>query len=127
MDNLNRPNEQEIALNNPSRISRSDLVWALFSYLGVLVLIPFLLKIKSDFVSHHRQQGMALFAIEIFSTVILWIPFLGWSVGTTGWILSAIFSLIGLVKVLQKKYWSISILMQLGKKINKIINRITSS
>lgn len=94
-----------------------EVIWALISYLGVFVLLPLILHLKSEFVVHHRKQGMALFCIEIFSVFIFLIPFVGWLVGLIGWLFSVVLSIIGVINVLQKKYWSVPFLIKISDKI----------
>lgn len=62
---------------NPESIpySHQDIqenkITALLSYLGILVIIPVLLRKKSPYVNFHANQGLVLFIAEFFFTVIL--------------------------------------------------------
>ncbi len=46
-----------------------------------------------------------LFLLEVFSTIIIVIPIIGWVLGMTGWLLAYILSLIGFINVLRQGYW----------------------
>jgi len=63
-------------------------VMAIFAYLWVLIIIPFLTDAKSDpFVKFHLKQGLMLIILEVVAWFIETIPFIGWMLG---WILSLI-------------------------------------
>jgi len=50
--------------------AKNKKVYALFSYLGILVIVPLLLKRNDSFVKFHAKQGLGLFIAEI-----IWIVF----------------------------------------------------
>ena len=47
----------------------NSTVMGVLSYLGPLVLIPFLMEKKDEFVKFHIKQGMVLFGLEI----VIWL------------------------------------------------------
>ena len=82
---------------------------AILSYLGILCLIPLLLKKDSKFVKFHAKQGLIL----LIGWVFVGVPF--------GWILSiilAVFSIIGIINVLGERYADLPLVGELAKKIN---------
>lgn len=73
---------------------------AVFSYLWILIIIPFLTDAKNDpFVKYHLKQGLTLIVFEAIGMVVSWIPVLGWLVGFLVWIASFIFIIIGIMNV----------------------------
>ncbi len=89
-------------------------VLAAISYLGILVLIPLLVKKDSKFVREHAKQGLALFIAEVIlwlvEVIFGWIPVLGTIVrilAWIAWIAIGIVSLIGLIYALMGKFWKI--------------------
>lgn len=45
--------------------SRNEKLVAAMAYLGILVVVPFFMERKTQFVRYHLGQGAALFAVEI--------------------------------------------------------------
>ncbi|MDD2646373.1 MAG: hypothetical protein PHV78_00390 [Patescibacteria group bacterium] len=103
---------------NKVKVSGRDVLWVAISYLGVLVIIPFGLKQRSDFIKHHLRQGLALLIAEIIFTFIFVFPIFGWIIGILGWFLCLIFSVIGFFAALAGKKWKLPLLSFLSKKIN---------
>ena len=93
-------------------------VLALLSYLGILCLIPLLLKKDNKFVLFHGKQGLVLFLGELAVGIISIIPFLGWFIGFISIILFGILSLVGIVQVLMGNYWKIPVVAGLAEKFN---------
>ena len=50
---------------------KNDRIWALLSYLSVLLFIPLLKKEKSTFTAYHVNQGLVLFVVEFCVGVVL--------------------------------------------------------
>ncbi len=82
-------------------------VFAALSYLGILVLIPLLVKKDSKFAMEHAKQGLVLFIIEMILWVINFIPVLGQILWIVVGIVLLIVSLMGLIYALQGKFWKI--------------------
>ncbi|MCD6194813.1 DUF4870 domain-containing protein [bacterium] len=86
-----------------------DKVMGLLCYLGILVLVPILLKKDSEFVKFHIQQGLALLVVGIVWTFVWWvlafIPVIGLTLDVLGGIVLFVIWIIGIVNVLsgQKK------------------------
>ena len=89
----------------------------LISYLGILCVIPIILKSKSNFIRFHTRQGMVLFISEIIFTLIWIIPFVGWFIGFVGWIICFIFSLVGIIKAITGQEWKMPVLHRFTKKV----------
>ena len=90
--------------------TQENKVLALLSYLGVLVIIPLLLKKDSPFVQFHAKQGLVL----LVGWVISWFPVLGWIVG----IIVFVLSVMGIINVLDGEKKRLPIVGELAEKIN---------
>ena len=93
-------------------------VLALLSYLGILCLIPLLLKKDNKFVLFHGKQGLVLFLGELAAAIISIIPFLGLLIGFLSVIVFGILSIIGIIQVLMGNYWKIPVVAELAEKFN---------
>lgn len=91
---------------------------AAIGYLGILCLIPLLLKPKSQFCKFHGKQGLILTIGWIINFVISVIPFVGWILGFIGMVALAVLSIIGILKSLNGEYWEMPYLAEYAKKIN---------
>ncbi len=80
------------------------------SYLGILCLVPLLLKKDSKFAKFHARQGLILTIGWVFS----WLPFIGWILS----VILAIFAIWGIINVLNGKYVALPIVGDLAEKIN---------
>lgn len=87
-----------------------DKVITLLSYIGILFLVPLLLKKGDKFAKFHAKQGLVLCIGWIFT----WIPYIGWLL----WIVIAIFSIWGIVNVVNGKYTKLPIVGDLAEKFN---------
>lgn len=93
-------------------------VIAAIGYLGILCLIPLLLKPKSQFCKFHGKQGLILTIGWVINFVIGIIPFIGWILGFLGMIALAILSIIGILKSLNGEYWEMPYLSEYAKQLN---------
>lgn len=85
-----------------------DKLWAVLSYLGVLVFLPFLLKKDSKFVQFHAKQGLVL----LIGWVLTMLPF-----GSIIAIIALIFSIMGIIDVLSDKTTKMPLVGDLAEKI----------
>ncbi|MBD3208752.1 MAG: hypothetical protein GF370_04885 [Candidatus Nealsonbacteria bacterium] len=83
---------------------------AVLSYLGILCLVPLLLKKESSFVQFHAKQGLVLMIGWLF----IWFPF----VGQVLWAILAIFSIWGIINVLEGKKTRLPVVADLAEKFN---------
>ena len=81
---------------------------ALFSYLGILLVIPLLVAKDDPFVKFHVKQGLVFL---IFTILFGWIPFVGW-------IAVIVLGILGIVNVFNGKKEELPIIGQFGKKFN---------
>ena len=90
-------------------------ILALFSYLGILFLIPLLAAPNSQYARFHTNQGLVLFlagivggiAVGILSSILGFIPFLGalvsWLLGLAFSGVSIAFVVIGIINAVNGK------------------------
>lgn len=78
-------------------------ILSLFSYLGILFLIPLLACKDSKFAKFHVNQGIILFIAGLIMGVIACIPLIGWIIGGLWSIVDLIFVIIGIVNAVTGK------------------------
>lgn len=93
-------------------------IFAVIGYLGILCIVPLLLKKENKFALFHGKQGLVLFLAEIALGIISIIPFLGWFIGLIGVIGLGILALLGIVQALMGNYWKMPVLGDMAEKIN---------
>jgi uncharacterized membrane protein len=79
-----------------------SLAW--LSYLGLLLLIPLLVKPDNSFCKHHAKQGLVLLLVWIGFFIVSLIPFLQ-IIAVLGYICVAVFAIVGIVQSLSGNYW----------------------
>ncbi|MFH1857056.1 MAG: hypothetical protein ABH836_07550 [Candidatus Omnitrophota bacterium] len=108
--------ETKETFESEDKIVADGKVWAILSYLGILCLLPLLLKKENKFALFHGKQGLVLFigetAISILSLgisifAILW---------PLGFLLFGTLSITGIIQVLMGKYWKMPIAHDLSEK-----------
>lgn len=91
---------------------------AAIGYIGILCLIPLLLKPKSKFAKFHGKQGLVLAIGWVINFFIGLVPILGWIAAAIGTIALLILSVLGILKALAGEYWEMPYLNEYAKKIN---------
>ncbi len=92
---------------------------AVLAYVGILIIIPFLVAKDNAFVKFHLKQGLVLFIIEIG----VWIAtmYFFWELYDILRFINLamiVFSIIGIVNVLQGKEKELPLLGQFGRRFN---------
>lgn len=100
-------NQQQLA---PPSLVSPDLVdveknrfYALFAYMGILLLIPLLLARHSNFVRFHLNQGIPIFIGWIIWLLLGLIPIIGGIIGMALAALLLILQVAGIISVLMGK------------------------
>lgn len=88
-------------------------ILAALSYIWALCLVTLLIAPKNDYVRFHAKQGLILFAAEILSVLIFWVPIVGQAL----FIVFVIVSLIGIYKALQGEKWKMPIAHKYSQRI----------
>ena len=90
---------------------------AAVGYLGILCLLPLLLKKDSAFAQFHGKQGLVLLIVWL----ILWagniVPIIGWMVWFVGSLGIVILIIMGVVHALRGEMWELPYLGQYAKEI----------
>ncbi len=87
---------------------------AALSYIGILFLVPLLLKTDSPFAQFHGKQGLVLAIVFFIGSFFFWIPVIGWA----AFLVVLVVDLIALVRTLQGKAWEIPGVADVLKKLN---------
>ncbi|MCR4314035.1 MAG: hypothetical protein NUV84_02195 [Candidatus Uhrbacteria bacterium] len=96
---------------------QDDRFISAIGYLGILCLLPLLLKKDSAFAQHHGKQGLVILIVWLALWVGMIIPFLGQIVWTLGSIVLLVLIILGMVNALQGKMWDMPILGKYAKQI----------
>lgn len=92
----------EAAANEPMKVEKNTFM-ALLSYIGPLVIIPYLTAKDDGFVMFHIKQGLVLFVAEIalwFLMAMFWFLFPLWQLLN---LVIFVFAIIGIVNALGGK------------------------
>ncbi len=101
-----------------SKPTGEQIVFGILAYLGILVLIPLLVKKDDDFIHFHAKQGLVLLIVWIAVWIVTLVPFIGWVIGPLFSIVVAIVSLIAIIKVLMGQKWEIPVVCTYADKLN---------
>jgi len=96
---------------------------AVFAYLWILIIIPFLTDAKNDpFVKYHLRQGLALIIFDVVGWVagfvLAWVPIIGWMIMMLWWLASLVLAILGVVNVLNGQEKELPLIGQYGKSFN---------
>ncbi len=112
-------------------VSGEDKLWGILSYLGILCLLPLLLKRDNSFAQFHSKQGLVMLIIGIALGVLgipmallMLIPVVGAIIGVLWgivvfviWIGMLILWIMAIIKVLQGKTWKMPIIGGYAERI----------
>lgn len=89
------------------------------SYLGILALIPLLVKQESKFAQYHAKQGIVLFVVWFIASWISgFIPLIGWFLlAPVVTILGIVLSIMGLINVAKGEMKELPIIGEIVKKV----------
>lgn len=93
---------------------RANKYIAALSYIGILFLVPLLLKTDSPFAQFHGKQGLVLAIVFFIGSFFFWIPVIGWA----AFLVVLIVDIIALVRTLQGQAWEIPGVASALKKLN---------
>ncbi len=86
-----------------SSASSNEVLMGILSYLGLLALIPYLVKDQTKFVHAHAVRGMNLMLLEVIAWVAVgifsWVPVLDSILSALVGLASFVLSLIGIINV----------------------------
>ncbi len=90
-------------------------IYAVLAYLGILCIIPLVLKKDNEFVLFHSKQGLVIFIAEV-AVFILGIVF-DWVYRPAMFVLGVI-SFYGIVQALQGQYVKLPIISDIANRIS---------
>ncbi len=105
-------------VNNRSEDIQENKVIAALSYVGLLVLIPLLVKKDSPYCQFHAKQGLALLIAWVAIGIIAIIPILGWFISIVGSIILLVLFIIGLVNALSGQFKELPLIGKYGENLN---------
>ncbi|MCK5535015.1 hypothetical protein KAI68_07855 [bacterium] len=106
-----RKRKEQTNLNISEEEIKEGKIWAIAGYLGILCLLPLLIKKDNQFALFHGKQGLVLF---LFIIVAGWIPIFGWFIISP---LVFIMSIIGIIKALMGKCFELPVIGKIAEKI----------
>lgn len=87
--------------------SSNETLMGILAYLGVLALVPYLVKDQPAFVHAHAVRGMNLFLLEVIAWVAVgifsWVPVLDGILSSVVGLASFVLSLIGIIYVANRE------------------------
>ncbi|MBF0448117.1 MAG: hypothetical protein HQL67_07960 [Magnetococcales bacterium] len=99
-----------------SRTTRSRLL-ALFSYLGVLCLVPLIFNKDDEYVNFHARQGLVLWIWGVLSIFSLHIPVAGAFFFSFSVLVIAMFAAIGIVSVVLTRAWRLPVIGMIASRL----------
>ena len=120
----NQPHQAD-NFNSTSSTHTSGNMTALFAYLGILIVIPFLIGSKDDpFVKFHLKQGLVLLITE----VVLWVLssmftgifyYLGgWIIVKLVWLFTFVLMIIGIINVVKGREKELPLVGHFASRFN---------
>jgi uncharacterized membrane protein len=106
----------KVKTEESASLESNQMIAAIFSYIGILVLVPLLaikIKDRDDTIRFHIKQGLVLFVLELIgmvvASIISVIPIIGWMVANLLYLLFLIVSIMAIIRAVQKEKWEIPI------------------
>ncbi|TSC70423.1 MAG: hypothetical protein CEO12_357 [Parcubacteria group bacterium Gr01-1014_46] len=98
--------------------NNNNMVMGILSYLGPLVLIPYLTVKDNDFVKFHSRQGLVLFGIEVIVWLLGSMMYSMWMITNLLNLATLILTVIGIVNVVQGNKKELPVIGGLAKNFN---------
>lgn len=99
--------------NDPNDMTGLDdsKLYAVLSYLFILVFVPLLTRRNDPFVAFHAKQGLVIFVGYIVAAITaMWVP----AIGNFLWLLLMIASIVGVIKAAQGKRWRAPVIAKIA-------------
>jgi len=96
-------NEEEVSQEESEEESDGINAIAIFSYLGILFLIPLLAAKDDDFAQYHAKQGLTLFVVVVIGMFVGAVPIIGWLLAPFISLAAIILGIIGIINVFKGK------------------------
>jgi uncharacterized membrane protein len=89
--------------SQPTPAANTNTVMGILAYLGILVIIPFIVAKDDPFVKFHIKQGLVLFCIEIIMWLVASMLWMFWPLYGLVNLAVFILAIIGIINVVQHK------------------------
>lgn len=99
------------------KVSGEQILFGILAYLGILVLIPLLLKKDDKFIHHHSKQGLVLLIAWIAIGIFTMVPLIGWIFGPLIYLVLIVFWIIAIIKVATGQLWVLPIIGKFADKL----------
>lgn len=99
------------------KVNHEQILFGILAYLGILVLIPLLMKKDDTFIHHHSKQGLVLLIAWIAVGIFTMVPIIGWILGPIITLVLIIFWIMAIINVVTGKT---SVLPIIGEFANKL-------
>ena len=109
---------KETSNNGGDFAFNEETIMASLSYLGPLVLIPFLTKKDNAFIKFHVKQGLVVLVPEIIIYVLGGMIFMLMPIISLLNLALLVLSIIGIINALQKKEKELPLIGHFAQKIN---------
>jgi len=101
----------------PMSGAQEERLFAAVGYLGILCLVPLLLKKNSAFCQFHGKQGLVLLIAWVALSFANIVPILGQLAWMIGSLIILILVIMGIVNALNGKMWEMPVLGKYAKMI----------
>ncbi len=120
-DDLKEQRIQAVAAATET-VRNEDKIQLVLAYLGILAIIPLLTVKDSPFVQWHAKQGLVLgvggaIGIIVLSTILGFIPFIGWIASCFAWLGWLAVDIVAMVKALNGERYRIPVVTDLAEKL----------
>ena len=103
----------------PMNTQSNNTLMAVFAYLGILIIIPFVTDAKNDpFVKFHLKQGLVLVILEVVIVIVGSLPVLSWVLAPLLTLASIILSIVGIINAVTGKQNKLPLVGSIGDKFN---------
>ena len=90
---------------------------AMFSYLGVLCLVPLIFSRNDEYVNFHARQGLVLWVWGVLAIFSLHIPIIGPFFFSSSVFFITVLALVGVLSVLLSRTWQLPVIGAFSQKI----------
>ncbi len=103
--------------NQSTQVSNNTLMGVL-AYLGPLVIISYITSKDNAFVKFHIKQGLVVFALEVIAWILASMLWSLWMIVNLINIATLVFSILGIINVVQGKMKELPIIGGFAKNFN---------
>ena len=109
--------EQQTANEVPKEIQEGKF-FAVVGYIGILCLIPLLLKKENKFALFHGKQALVLLIGEVSAAILNIVPVLGQITWVIATVVFGLLSIAGILQALMNNYWKMPVVGDVAEKIS---------